>query len=190
MSAVLVTGSIDTSYGPLHLAVVVGDHTPVSALANASTVDGPAAPSEPVVVASGWTDLAELLSRVDPVVAALPTDDAALPAPIVAAVRSWDSGDATALDAIAVVQPGAQFRQRVWTELRTVPAGRVVTYGELAALAGNPKAARAAGSACATNVVAPFVPCHRVVQAGGRVGHYAYGSDLKSRMLATERAAI
>src|SRR4051812_32030723 len=55
--------------------------------------------------------------------------------------------------------------------LRNVPRGEVVTYGELAALAGRPGAARAAGTFCARNHLSPFVPCHRVVAAGG-IGSY------------------
>lgn len=70
--------------------------------------------------------------------------------------------------------------------LRTVPRGEVVTYGELAALAGRPNAARAAGTFCARNRLGVFVPCHRVVSAGG-IGTYGdLGVDYKRRMLALE----
>jgi methylated-DNA-[protein]-cysteine S-methyltransferase len=195
MNAQLVIGSIDTSYGPLSVAVVVGDHSHLPALAGAATRTRPAAATDPVVVASGWTDGFEFLPRLDPEVAALarPSSDNAvvdIPASIVGAVTDWDAGDAAGLDDVAVAQPGGEFRQHAWTALRNVPAGTVVTYSELAELAGNPRASRAAGSACATNMVAPFVPCHRVVQAGGKVGHYAYGPDLKTSMLVTEGAIL
>ena len=70
--------------------------------------------------------------------------------------------------------------------LRRVPRGEVVTYGELAALAGRPGAARAAGTFCARNHLAVFVPCHRVVAAGG-IGTFGdLGVDYKRRMLALE----
>jgi methylated-DNA-[protein]-cysteine S-methyltransferase len=70
--------------------------------------------------------------------------------------------------------------------LRVVPRGEVVTYGELAALAGAPGAARAAGSFCARNRLSPFVPCHRVVAAGG-IGPFGdLGVDYKRRLLALE----
>ncbi len=70
--------------------------------------------------------------------------------------------------------------------LRAVPRGEVVTYGELAALAGRPNAARAAGTFCAQNRLGVFVPCHRVVSAGG-IGSYGdLGSDYKRRLLALE----
>jgi methylated-DNA-[protein]-cysteine S-methyltransferase len=190
MSAQLVIGSTDTSYGPLSIAVVVGDHSHLPALANAATRTRPASATEPVVVASGWTDVFEFLPRLDPEVASLAQLSNDLPAAIVKAVADWDAGDATGLDDVAVAQSGGEFRQHAWTALRNVPAGTVVTYSELAELAGNAKASRAAGSACATNLVAPFVPCHRVVQAGGKVGNYAYGPDLKTSMLVTEGAIL
>jgi methylated-DNA-[protein]-cysteine S-methyltransferase len=74
--------------------------------------------------------------------------------------------------------------------LRTVPAGEVVTYGELAALAGRPGAARAAGTFCARNRLAPFVPCHRVVAAGGIGTFGSLGVEYKRRLLALDRAHV
>ena len=72
------------------------------------------------------------------------------------------------------------------TALRAVPRGEVVTYGELAALAGRPRAARAAGTFCARCDLSPFVPTHRVVSVSG-VGPYGdLGSDYKRRLLALE----
>ncbi|MBN2176550.1 MAG: methylated-DNA--[protein]-cysteine S-methyltransferase [Demequinaceae bacterium] len=76
--------------------------------------------------------------------------------------------------------------QRVWLAMRGIPAGEVVTYGELAVLAGNPRAARAAGHACARNVVGIFVPCHRVVSTTGLGGYGLGGNDLKRRLLQYE----
>jgi methylated-DNA-[protein]-cysteine S-methyltransferase len=70
--------------------------------------------------------------------------------------------------------------------LRTVPRGEVVTYGELAALAGAPGAARAAGSFCARSHLSIFVPCHRVVSANGLGSYGSYGSGYKRRLLALE----
>jgi methylated-DNA-[protein]-cysteine S-methyltransferase len=70
--------------------------------------------------------------------------------------------------------------------LRTVPWGEVVTYGELAALAGRPRAPRAAGAFCAANRYALIAPCHRVVGAGGIGGYGAAGIGLKRRLLALE----
>jgi O-6-methylguanine DNA methyltransferase len=74
--------------------------------------------------------------------------------------------------------------------LRAVPRGEVVTYGELAALAGHPGAARAAGTFCARNRLAPFVPCHRVVAAGGIGSYGSLGVAYKRRLLALEHVAL
>ncbi len=78
------------------------------------------------------------------------------------------------------------FQQALAAALRAVPWGEVVSYGELAALAGRPGAARAAGSFCAENRYALIVPCHRVVAAGGIGGYGASGVELKRRLLALE----
>jgi methylated-DNA-[protein]-cysteine S-methyltransferase len=74
--------------------------------------------------------------------------------------------------------------------LRAVPRGEVVTYGELAALAGRPGAARAAGTFCGRNKLGVFIPCHRVVSAGG-IGTFGdLGVDYKRRMLALEGVVL
>jgi len=81
------------------------------------------------------------------------------------------------------------FQRAVAEALRGVPRGEVVTYGELAAVAGYPGAARAAGSFCATNRFAFFVPCHRVVGASGIGGYGSTGIAVKRRLLALEGVA-
>lgn len=78
------------------------------------------------------------------------------------------------------------LQQALAAALRAVPWGEVVSYGELAALAGRPGAARAAGSFCADNRYALIVPCHRVVAAGGIGGYGTSGVELKRRLLALE----
>lgn len=87
------------------------------------------------------------------------------------------------------------FRHDVSLALFDVPVGVTISYGELAALAGRPGAARAVGTTCARNPLPIVVPCHRVVHAGARrgdVGSYgaATGSDYKRRLLALEDAAL
>ncbi len=69
---------------------------------------------------------------------------------------------------------------------RAIPWGEVVSYGELAALAGRPRAARAAGAFCADNRFSLIIPCHRVVAANGIGGYGAAGPALKRRLLALE----
>jgi len=71
---------------------------------------------------------------------------------------------------------------RSWLEVMArIPYGRTITYGEFAALAGKPRAPRAAGSACATNPIPIIYPCHRVVRQGGQLGNYGGGSSLPPR---------
>jgi len=70
--------------------------------------------------------------------------------------------------------------------LRSVPRGEVVTYGELAALAGRPGAARAAGTFCGRNRLGVFVPCHRVIASNGIGSFGDLGVEYKRRMLALE----
>jgi len=102
------------------------------------------------------------------------------------ALEAYADGDVDALTAVRVDQPGSPFQQECWSAMRGIRAGVVVTYGELAARAGRPRAHRAAGSACARNAVAPFVPCHRVVASDGSLGGYGYGLDVKHALLAHE----
>jgi methylated-DNA-[protein]-cysteine S-methyltransferase len=74
--------------------------------------------------------------------------------------------------------------------LRAVPRGEVVTYGELAALAGRPGAARAAGTFCARCDLAPFLPVHRVVAANGIGSWGELGTEYKRRLLELEGVAL
>nr|WP_120492610.1 methylated-DNA--[protein]-cysteine S-methyltransferase [Corynebacterium lactis] len=85
------------------------------------------------------------------------------------------------------------FRARALSALLDVPYGESVTYGELAAMAGSPRAARAAGTACSTNPLAIIIPCHRVLPVGGGVGSfgaslgsYAGGVEMKRWLLELE----
>jgi methylated-DNA-[protein]-cysteine S-methyltransferase len=82
----------------------------------------------------------------------------------------------------------APFRRQVLETLREVPRGATVSYGELAARAGNPRAARAVGSACARNPIPIVVPCHRVLRAGGQLGEYGGGPEMKEFLLRLEGA--
>jgi methylated-DNA-[protein]-cysteine S-methyltransferase len=80
------------------------------------------------------------------------------------------------------------YRKRVLEAARRIPYGKTLSYGELAAKAGKPRAARAAGSAMAANPIALLIPCHRVVAAGGAIGGFSCrtGVELKQRLLEME----
>ena len=81
---------------------------------------------------------------------------------------------------------GTPFQDALAAALRAVPWGEIVTYGELAALAGRTRAARAAGTFRAENRFSLFVPCHRVVSVGGIGGYGALGVEYKQRLLRLE----
>ncbi len=81
---------------------------------------------------------------------------------------------------------GTAFQEAVWRELRKIPAGETRSYAELAAAVGKPRAVRAAGSANGANNVAVLIPCHRVIRTGGGLGGYAYGLDIKRKLLEKE----
>ncbi len=83
---------------------------------------------------------------------------------------------------------GSPFQRRVWGELLQIPYGEVRTYGEIAVRLGRPGAARAVGGANHRNPVAILVPCHRVVERGGRLGGYGGGVEVKRWLLAHEAA--
>jgi len=81
---------------------------------------------------------------------------------------------------------GTAFQQRLWQTLQTIPYGEVVSYGELASLAGYHKAARAVGSACNANPLPIIIPCHRVIAAHGKLGGYGGNLDRKRSLLSLE----
>ena len=89
-------------------------------------------------------------------------------------------------DGRIIVRPkGTAFQQRVWQALLTIPYGKTVSYGEIARMVGC-KSAQAVGQAVGANPVALFIPCHRVIAAHGKLGGYAYGQEIKKRLLEVE----
>jgi methylated-DNA-[protein]-cysteine S-methyltransferase len=109
--------------------------------------------------------------------------------PVVELLQAYFAGEDVALDEVPVdLEYDSPFFSRCAQALRSIPRGEVVTYGELAALAGAPGAARAAGSFCARNRLGLFVPCHRVVAAGDLGSYGSYGIAYKRRLLELEGA--
>lgn len=84
---------------------------------------------------------------------------------------------------------GTAFQQRVWQALRKIPVGKTVSYGDIAAQIGVPKAVRAVASACAANNIAVAIPCHRVVRRDGSLANYAWGVERKRLLLLSEGAS-
>jgi AraC family transcriptional regulator of adaptative response/methylated-DNA-[protein]-cysteine methyltransferase len=81
---------------------------------------------------------------------------------------------------------GTAFQQRVWQALRRIPAGKTVTYAELARRIGAPSSTRAVARACASNMLAVAIPCHRVVRTDGSLSGYRWGVDRKRILLERE----
>ncbi|MHB8263475.1 MAG: methylated-DNA--[protein]-cysteine S-methyltransferase [Acidimicrobiales bacterium] len=106
------------------------------------------------------------------------------------AVQDYMEGDLAALARIPVIQMGTLFTKSVLRALARTPAGNIISYQALAERAGNPAAQRAAGSACARNKIAIFIPCHRAIPADGTLGRYAYGSERKAWLLQHEGAQV
>lgn len=83
---------------------------------------------------------------------------------------------------------GTAFQERVWQALLQVPAGKTISYAELARQIGSPRAVRAVAQACGQNRLAVAVPCHRVVRTDGDISGYRWGVERKRRLLARESA--
>lgn len=128
------------------------------------------------------------LGGIDPGVGAEPAPDADLDADVlVERFAAFFAGQDPGLDDVPIDLGWATpFQRAVALTLRAVPRGEVVSYGELAALAGHPGAARAAGGFCAGNRFMLLVPCHRVVGATGLGGYGSAGLGVKRRLLELE----
>jgi methylated-DNA-[protein]-cysteine S-methyltransferase len=152
-----------------------------------------------VVLAAGWSeDPNDVLDRIHPSLRTATNPRGFVGAEVTRrsdlgdvtkAVVAYFDGDLAAPDAIPVRQVGGPFLVHAWDVLRDVRPGEPVSYTELAARCGNPRAVRAAASACARNAAALFVPCHRVLRSDGSLGGFRWGLDVKRWLLAHERAA-
>jgi methylated-DNA-[protein]-cysteine S-methyltransferase len=99
---------------------------------------------------------------------------------------AYFSGSHTDFAALTLDPQGTPFQLQVWQELRLIPRGQTISYGELARRVGNPKASRAVGQANGRNPIPIIVPCHRVIAADGSLGGYSSGLDRKQWLLRHE----
>jgi methylated-DNA-[protein]-cysteine S-methyltransferase len=141
-----------------------------------------------VVHASGFTeDRGALARRLAPELRGAPIQPVHDLGPISERLTAYFAGDVLALDELDVAQPGGPFQQRVWAALRAIRPGQRTTYRDLAHRVGGVNLARAVGMGCATNLISPIVPCHRVTRAGGDLAGYYWGLDRKRWLLDHER---
>jgi len=143
---------------------------------------------EHVLLGAGFRNFEDLLSRMDDEDSSRKISPVKNIPIISDLINDYFEGDLSALGGIQTRQPGAEFSQSVWKVMRKIPVGKTMSYAELAKRAGSPEAVRAAGSACARNLIAPIVPCHRVVKSGGALGNYGYGLETKEWLLRFEGA--
>jgi methylated-DNA-[protein]-cysteine S-methyltransferase len=112
--------------------------------------------------------------------------------PLIQAVRrelaAYFAGVRTDFASLNLDPRGTPFQLRVWQELRCIPWGQTISYGELARRVGNPKASRAVGQANAVNPIPLIIPCHRVIAGDGSLGGYSSGLDRKRWLLRHEGA--
>ncbi len=119
--------------------------------------------------------------------AVLMRDDAALSAQLAQAIALADAPSGHFDGALDI--GGTPFQRRVWQALCDIPAGNTTTYTEIAQRIGQPGAVRAVASACAANVLAIAIPCHRVVRTDGGLAGYRWGIARKRALLAMEHHA-
>jgi methylated-DNA-[protein]-cysteine S-methyltransferase len=110
--------------------------------------------------------------------------------PLAARLARFFAGQDEPFADVELLIEGTEFDQALARAMRAIPRGEVVTYGELALLAGRARAARAAGTFCARCNLAPFLPVHRVVSVNGIGGFGDLGVDYKRRMLALENVTL
>lgn len=105
-------------------------------------------------------------------------------------IRDYFAGQLTAIDDVLTDGGGTAFELRVWAELRRIPCGQTISYGELATRIGNKNAMRAVGLANGKNPIAVVVPCHRVIGADGKLTGYGGGLHRKEWLLKHEGALL
>jgi methylated-DNA-[protein]-cysteine S-methyltransferase len=101
-------------------------------------------------------------------------------------MRRYFEGDIKAIDSLPAENNGTDFQRDVWNELRRIPAGTTISYGQLAERIGRPAAVRAVGLANGSNPVGVVVPCHRVIGSNGKLTGYGGGLPRKEWLLRHE----
>jgi methylated-DNA-[protein]-cysteine S-methyltransferase len=144
--------------------------------------------ADDTIRAGGFTDdAAMLLERLPRELQGLARRPCADLGAVTDALRHYFCGELAALNDLPVQQAGGAFQQRAWAALRSVAPGVQTTYRSLAASLGGDQLARAVGMACASNLISPIVPCHRITGSDGSLTGYFWGLDRKRWLLDHER---
>ena len=117
------------------------------------------------------------------------TRDDALLAPAREQLAAYFAGELTEFD-LPLAPEGTPFQRDVWKQLRAIPYGCTISYGELARRVGKPSASRAVGAANGRNPLGVIVPCHRVIGANGSLTGYGGGLDRKKQLLGLEAEVL
>ena len=141
-----------------------------------------------VLIGAGFRSFKDLLMRMEPSDSSQEVKEVRKLAVISDLISDYFDGDLVAINGVKVRQPGTKFSQEVWKAMRKIPVGKTWSYSQLADRAGNSNAIRAAGTICGKNLIAPIVPCHRIVKTNGDVGNYGYGVKVKEWLLTHEGA--
>ncbi|MDF3073317.1 MAG: bifunctional DNA-binding transcriptional regulator/O6-methylguanine-DNA methyltransferase Ada [Alphaproteobacteria bacterium] len=129
----------------------------------------------------------ELVAELRRRFAAAPREDQAGLAATIARITALIANPGKPVD-LPLDPHGTAFQRQVWEVLRQIPAGRTLSYGEVASRIGAPSAMRAVAQACGANPIAVAIPCHRVVRSDGSAGGYRWGAARKAMLLRAEAA--
>ena len=151
----------------------------------------------PMLVAASEKGVVRLSFGEDPAVLASRFPHAELvqgggtfPALLAEIAQAAEAPGETDFTHIPVDVQGTPDQQAIWQALRRIPKGEPRTYAQLAAEVGRPGAVRAAGSANGANHVSLLIPCHRVIRTDGTLGGYAWGLEIKAKLLQREGALL
>lgn len=162
----VISQTLKTPFGPL--TIVVNQDKPAT------------------VVGAGFGPGDDLMNRIQVTRPSLEVCTGKLTQEISQAVTSWLDGNHRAFAKLKFDQIGTDFRQECWAAMQKIKPGQTISYAQLAQQTSSPSAVRAAATACAQNLIAPLIPCHRIIKTGGSLGRYGYGESLKRKLLAFE----
>ena len=161
-----ITGAVDTPFGAITLVVINDD--------------------APVVIGAAFGNPKSLMAKIDRKYRGVETKVGKVPTQISTLISQWADGNFLALAEIPIHHIGTPFQLECWSAMRAIKPGTTLSYRELAQKTSNPRAIRATATCCATNLIAPIVPCHRIIKSDQTLGNYGFGVSLKKRLLIHE----